>query len=312
MVLFTSKRTSVVAALLASTLALAACGSNGDGSGGEAEAGTIVVSGKEYTEQIIMTNLLAEYLDANTDLDVEVKGALGGVFVLQEAMLKGDIDAYVEYTGTGYLNVLDEEYEPGFDPDELFEETRQGYLDEFNINWLEPLGFNNTYALTMRADQAEELGIETASDLVEHADDLLFGSDAEFFERGDGYDALLDAYGYNFKDTVTIDPDLMYSALKDSEMDVITGYTTDPRIPEYDLKPLVDDLNFFPPYHAAVIIRQEVLDANPGLEDTINELSESGVFTDESVSELNGRVSTDGERENDVAIEFLKEHDLID
>ena len=307
------KKRSSIAAFSAAMMLLAACGSgSNDGSGADASTGSIVISGKEYTEQIIMTNVLAEYLDANTDLDVEVKGALGGVFVLQEAMQKGDIDAYVEYTGTGYLNVLDEDFVPGADPDELYESTKDGYLEEFNIKWLEPLGFNNTYALTLRASDAEELGVETASDLIEHSDGLVFGSDAEFYERGDGYDALVEEYGYEFDSTVTIDPDLMYSALKDNEMDVITAYTTDPRIPEYDLQPLVDDANFFPPYHAAVIIREEVLAANPGLEETLNELSKSGAFTDETVSELNGRVSTEGEKERDVAIDFLKENDLID
>ncbi len=302
------KKLVPIAMLTAGILTLAACGSDGE----EVESGKIVVSGKEYTEQVVMTHILAEYLDATTDLEVEMKGALGGVFVLQEAMKKGDIDTYVEYTGTGYLNVLDEEFEPGMDPGELFNATKDGYLDEYDIKWLDPLGFNNTYALTMRAEQAEELGIKTSSDLKEHAGKLLFGSDGEFYERGDGYDGLIDAYDYEFKDTITIDPDLMYRAAKDGDIDVITAYTTDPRIPELDLRPLEDDLNFFPPYDGAVIIRQEVLDANPGLEDSLNKLSASGAFTDETVSALNGRVSSDGERAKDVAIDFLKENGLID
>lgn len=302
------KRYVPMAMLTVGVMALAGCGQSDD----DVESGKIVVSGKEYTEQVIMTQILAEYLDATTDLEVEVKGALGGVFVLQEAMQKGDIDTYVEYTGTGYLNVLDEEFEPGMDPNELFEATKAGYQDEYNIKWLEPLGFNNTYALTLRGEQADELGLKTSSDLKEHADKLLFGSDGEFYERGDGYDALIDAYGYDFKDTITIDPDLMYRAAKDGDIDVITAYTTDPRIPQFDLRPLEDDLDFFPPYDAVPIIRQEVLDANPGLEDSINELAASGAFSDETVSELNGRVSTDGEKEEDVARDFLKENGLID
>lgn len=99
---------------------LAACG------GSKTEPGKVVVSGKEFTEQIILTHILAEYLKANTDLDVEVKGSLGGVFVLQEALKKGDIDMYVEYTGTGYMNVLKEEYEPGMSPDEIYQATKKG------------------------------------------------------------------------------------------------------------------------------------------------------------------------------------------
>lgn len=305
--MFKTKRILVLI-LITATIVLSACG----GDDNNEASGKIVVSGKEYTEQVLMTNILAEYLKANTDLEVEVKDALGGVFVLQEAMEKGDIDAYVEYTGTGYLNVLKKDFDPGTDPDEFYEETKEGYLDEFDVKWLKPLGYNNTYALTLRGEQADELGVETTSDLAEYDQDLVFGSDGEFYERGDGYDAMIEEYGFDFGDTVTIDPDLMYTALKEGDMDVITAYTTDPRIPEFDLRTMEDDKNFFPPYHAAPIIRQEVLEANPDLEDKINELAESGAFTDETVSELNAKVSTDGEKANDVAIEFLKENDLID
>ena len=283
---------------------LAACG------GAKTESGKIVVSGKEFTEQIILTHILAEYLKANTDLDVEVKGSLGGVFVLQEAMKKGDIDMYVEYTGTGYLNVLKKEYEPGMSPDEIYKATKEGYDKEYNIAWLDPLGFNNTYALALREDLAEELGVETYTDLVEKAPELSFGSDPEFFERGDGYDALAEEYEYEFSEKVNIDPDLMYLAAKDGEIDIITAFTTDARIPQYDLKVLEDDKGFFPPYYAAPIIRQEVLDANPGLDETINKLA--GVLSDEKMRELNAQVNIEKKKDKDVAIEFLKEEGLID
>lgn len=293
--------------LVTLTLLLAACGGNN-----EVEPGKITVAGKDYTEQIIMTHLMAEYLEANTDLEVEVKQSLGSVFVLHEAMKQGDIDMYVEYTGTGYLNVLNKEYVPGTDSDEFYDVTKEGYADQFDINWLKPLGYSNQYALTLRSDQVEEFGIETSSELVDHAGDLMLGSTPEFYERGDGYDGMIEAYGFEFEDTTVIDDDLMYSALKEGDVDVITGYTTDPRIAEYDLYPLEDDLGYFPPYDAVPIISQAVLDANPGLEETINELAESGIFTDEKMVELNGRVNTDGERAGDVARDFLKENGFLE
>lgn len=293
--------------LLSIMVLLAACGGNDD-----VESGKIVVAGKEYTEQIILTHIFGEYLKENTDLDVKVEDALGGAFVLHEAMLKGDIDLFVEYTGTGYLNVLKKEYEPGTDPDEFYEETKEGYLDEFDFKWLKPLGFNNQYALTLRGEQIEELGIETTADLAEHADELVFGSTGEFYERGDGYDEMIEEYDLNFKNTVIIDDDLMYAALKNGDLDVITGYTTDPRISEFNLYNIEDENEFFPPYGAVPVIPVEILDANPGLEEILDKLAESGIFTDEKMVELNGKVSTDGEKEIDVAREFLKENDLID
>ncbi|GIN69976.1 glycine/betaine ABC transporter substrate-binding protein [Bacillus sp. J14TS2] len=288
-------------------LVLAACGNGG---GDKAEAGKIVVSGKEYTEQIIMTHMYAEFLKANTDLDVEIKDALGGVFVIQEAMKKGDLDLYVEYTGTGYLNVLDEEYKAGMSPDEVYDETKKGYEEEFNATWLEPLGFNNTYALAVRAELAEELGLETYSDLQEHASELTFGSDPEFFERGDGYDALVEEYDLEFAKQVNIDPDLMYVAAKDAEIDVITAFSTDARITQYNLVILEDDKSFFPPYYAAPVIRQAVLDANPDLEETLNKLADT--LDDERMQELNGQVNLENKEPEDVAVEFLKEEGLID
>ncbi|MCJ7842728.1 glycine/betaine ABC transporter substrate-binding protein [Lederbergia sp. NSJ-179] len=287
--------------------ALTACGKGG---GDKAEAGKIIVTGKEFTEQIIMTHMLAEYLKANTDLDVEVKDSLGGVFVIQEAMKKGDVDLYVEYTGTGYLNVLDKEYKPGLSPDQIYDETKKEYKEKFNMAWLKPMGFNNTYALAVRSELAEELGIKTYSDLAKHSSKLSFGSDPEFFERGDGYDALVKEYNYDFAKQVNIDPDLMYTAAKDAEIDVITAFSTDARIKQYNLTVLEDDKNFFPPYYAAPVIRQAVLDANPGLEDTLNKLTD--VLDDDRMQELNAQVNIENKEPEDVAVEFLKEEGLID
>ncbi len=162
--------------------------------------GKIVISGKKFTEQVILTHLLAEYVKANTDLDVEVKDSLGGAFMLQQAIENnGDVDMYVEYTGTGYLNILKQPYDPKKTPEQIYEETKKLYKEKYNIAWLKPLGFNNTYALAMRRDLAEKLGVKTYSDLAKHSSSLTFGSDAEVFERSDGYDGLVDTFGFQFK-----------------------------------------------------------------------------------------------------------------
>ena len=273
------------------------------------EKGKIVVSGKKFTEQVILTHLLAEYLKANTDLEVEVEDSLGGVFVLHEAMKKGEIDLCVEYTGTGYLNVLKHEYKAGQTPDEVYEETKRGYKEKFNITWLEPLGFNNTYALATREELANDLGVKTYSDLSQKASKLTFGADAEFFERGDGFDALANVYNFKFRKTTNIDPDLQYEAAKNGNIDVITAFSTDARIKQYNLTLLEDDKNFFPPYYAVPIVRQEVLDANPGLEETLRNLA--GILSDEKMMELNAQVNLQGKDPKEVAIQFLKSEGLI-
>lgn len=284
---------------------LAACG------GKTEQEGKVVVSGKKFTEQIILANIIGEHLKANTDLDVVMEDSLGSTFVLQKAMEKGDIDLYVEYTGTAFENVLEEEFDPDMSTDEIYDVAKTRYEEEYNFTWSEPLGFNNTYTLVMNDQLYDELGITTFSELVDHSSDLVFAGTPEFYEREDGYDALVEAYGLDdFAEKVTLDPDLMYQAVQDGEVDIITAFSTEARIDQFDLKTLEDDKEFFPPYDAGIVIRQEVLDANPELEDALNELA--SLLDDERMRELNGRVNIDGKKDEDVAIEFLQEEGLLE
>lgn len=292
-------------AILASVFAilLASCG------GGNDEAGEVVITGKKYTEQIILSNILGEYLKANTDLEVVMEDSLGSTFVLQQAMEKGEVDMHVEYTGTA-LEVLKEEFDPGMTTEEIYDLAREKYEEEFNVTWLEPLGFNNTYTLAMRPELYDELGIETYTELTEFVPDLSLGGTPEFMERADGFDGLVEAYGYeDFADKITLDADLMYQAAADGEVDIITAFSTEARLDQFDLKTLEDDQDFFPPYDAGIIIRQEILDANPDLADDLNELA--GTIDDERMRELNGRVNIDGKKDRDVAIEFLEEEGFL-
>lgn len=277
-------------------------------SGGSAE-GKIVVSGKDWTEQWILAHIYGEYLKAHTELDVEVKEGLGSETVLTEAMKKGDVDLYVEYSGTGYLVFLKEEYVPETEPETIYQKTKEGYLEKFNIKWLEPIGFANNYALSVTAETAEELGVKTLSDLQDQAEEMSIGAPATFYEREDGYNGFTDLYGYTFGKTVSLDEDVMYTAIKNGEVDLITGFSTDPRIEQFDLTPLEDDKNYFPPYDAAPIVRQEVLDANPGLEDTINELA--GQISTEEMMEMNAQVNLNNEKPQDVAKAFLEKKGLL-
>jgi osmoprotectant transport system substrate-binding protein len=286
--------------LVVLTLMLAACGGGGDE--------RIVVSGKKFTEQVLLAEIISQLLEERTDLDIVNRGDLGSTDVLHRGMLDGDIDIYVEYTGTAYMIVLKHELE-NTDPDYIYQVVKEEYADEFDMTWLEPFQFNNTYALALRGDHAAELGVETYTDLVAHAPQLTFGSDNDFFEREDGFDNLNLTYGFEWGGRFEMDPGLMYAAVRDGDVDVITAFATDGRIPRYNLKILEDDLNYFPPYFAAPVVRMEVLDKHPEIADILNELAPH--LTMEKMAELNSRVDIDGEMESSVARDFLLEVGLI-
>ncbi|WP_242057315.1 glycine betaine ABC transporter substrate-binding protein [Guptibacillus hwajinpoensis] len=292
--------------LLGVVMVLAACG----GDSGSEESDPIVISGKPWTEQYILPHLLAEYIKANSDYEVEVDAGVGEVNILQQALIDGDIDMYVEYTGTGLEAVLKESAESDESADEIFKRVKKGYKDEYNLVWLEPLGFENGYTLAMTQDTNKEVNAKTFSDIIPASDDMVFGGPHTFYEREDGYDALVEAYGFNFKDEVSLDPNIMYDALNEGEVDVIPAFTTDGRIARFDLATTEDDKQFFPPYYAAPIVRQEVLDSHPDLEKVVNEFA--GSISEEEMSEMNAKVDMDGEEPEDVAMEFLKEKGLID
>lgn len=271
--------------------------------------GRIVISGKRFTEQIILAHLLGEYLKAKTTLDVKVKSNLGGIYILTEALKQKEIDMYVEYTGTGYLNVLKEKYTPSLTAEDIYSRTKKGYEERFNVTWLKPLGFDNTYAMAVKEANAHKLNLKTISDMAKLAPQFTLGSDAEFLERPDGYRGLEDTYHLGFKRKMSLSPDLMYQAVYKGQVDVIASYSTDPRIEQLKLHLLEDDQHFFPPYAAVPIVRKEVLAANPSLEKIINQLG--GKITDSKIRYLNGQVNIHHKRPKDVAREFLKQEGLI-
>lgn len=283
-------------------LLLTACGN-------QADSGKVVVSGKDWTEQWILTHLLAETIKANTDLVVEVKEGLGSETVLTEALKKGDIDLYVEYTGTGYMAILHKEYRSGMTPEEIYEATKKGYEEELNLTWLKPLGFANNHVLSMRKDKAESLGASKLSQLKGKAASLTFGAPGTFYERADGYDGLTKTYGFQFAKKVSLDEDLMYQAVQKGEVDIITGFSTDPRIQQFNLAVLEDDKQYFPPYDAAPVVRRETLEANPELKEVLEKLA--GQISTEEMSEMNAQVNLENKEPRDVAIQFLKKKGLI-
>ncbi|QGG48997.1 ABC transporter substrate-binding protein [Heliorestis convoluta] len=275
--------------------------------GGQLPENRVIIGGKNFTEQDVLVHIMATLIEENSDIVAERRGYLGGTNVVHEAIRTGSIDMYAEYTGTGWTVVLGEEAIG--DPDQVYDGVQEGYENQFNIRWLTPLGFENTYGLTMRPDQAAQLGVTRISDLQEHAPNLVFGCTHEFLERPDGYGRMNEYYGLNFRSVTGMDPGLTYAAVRDGAVDVIDGFTTDGRIPAFNLVVLEDDRAFFPPYYAVPIVRQETLDRLPQLEEILTRLG--GRLTNEEMARLNAMVDLERMRAETVARMWLEEEGLI-
>lgn len=286
--------------LTAILLTLTACSSQ--------EPKTVVIASKPHSEQYILAEMLSLLIENHTDIKVEKKlGIGGGTSNIHPAMLSGDFDIYPEYTGTGLLFVLKEDLIT--DSDELYKRVQDRYLEEYNIKWLGLYGFNNTYALAVKESTAQTYNLETYDDLALASKDLVFGAEYDFFERDDGYEALKDAYGFEFKDTKEMDIGLKYEAIGSDEVDAINAFSTDGLIKQYNLKVLEDNKNFFPAYQAATLIRKETLDKYPELEEVLEKLT--GQISDDEMIQMNYQVEKENMDPRDVAEQFLKAKGLI-
>ena len=264
---------------------------------------TIVrIGSKNFTEQEILAELVAQLIERRTDLQVERTFGLGGTGVCHAALVAGELDIYVEYTGTALLNVLKREVRTN--ADDVYQIVAKAYREQFELEWLPPMGFNNTYAITVRATHAAEQGWRVISDLGNVADRLSAGFTAEFMERPDGYPGLRRAYGFDFGRTADLDPGLMYKALADGQVDVICAFATDGRIAAYNLRVLLDDSSFFPPYDAAPIIRSTLLRDHPELRDALAALA--GTISDQTMRRLNYAVDEMGRTPSSVAGEWIE------
>ncbi len=266
-----------------------------------AAAETVRVGAKNFTEQEIVAELVAQLIERYTDLTVERRFGLGGTGVCHAALVTGQLDLYVEYTGTAVLDILKQPAAGG--RDEVLQQVARAYLEEFDLEWLAPLGFNNTYALSVRGKVAEEKGWRTVSDLIPAADRLRAGFTSEFIERPDGYPGLTRVYGLRFGSVTDLDPGLMCQAVSEGQVDVISAFATDSRLLVYGLAMLRDDRGFFPPYDAAPVVRGELLQAHPELRAALLPLA--GAIDDETMRSLNHQVDEQGRRPSRVARDWL-------
>lgn len=267
---------------------------------------TIRIGSKGFTEQLIVGEIAAALLE-NAGYTVERNLNLNTTNIVHQAMLNGELNLYIEYTGTGLTSVLNLPVQT--DPQQVYNTVKQEYESRFKMTWLEPWGFNDTYALIMTKARADELGIKTISDLQGKADQLVLGSDQEFFDRPDGLPGLEKAYNIKFQDQKGITSGLLYQAVSESQVDVIAGFSTDGRIPALDLVVLQDDKQFFPPYFAAPVIRQDILAQSPEIEEILNQVANK--INDETMAQLNLQVDQEQKEPADVAQAFLQEQGLL-
>jgi len=272
-----------------------------------AQIRTIRIGTKNYTEQIILGEIMAQLIEAKTNLFVERRFNLGGTMICHGALVSGEIDLYAEYTGTALTAILNAPVIS--EPEAALDVVAKAYKKKFQLIWLKPFGFNNTYAITVREKDAKKYGWKRISDLKTSAPSLRAGFTAEFAERPDGYPGLQKTYDLRFGHVRDLDPSLMYEAVSKEEVDVICAFATDGRIAPYHLKPLEDDLQFFPPYYAAPVIRKDLLQDHPEVGYALSRIS--GLINDARMQRLNFEVDANGQRPSDTAKKFLRENGLL-
>ena len=270
----------------------------------------VVVASKQFTESIVLGEIIAQLIEAKTDIPVTRKMNLGDTAVLIPAMQNNEVDIYFEYSGTMYGTILEQELLPGMTADEVMTASRQQMHDKFGITVFEAVGNNNTYAVAMKTEKMQELNVTSISDLSALAPELKFGGNHVFYTRiQDGYEGVTKTYNLNFKDSLKMDKTLLYEAIDKGELDVIVVFGTDSLLKKYEMSVLEDDKFVFPPYQGAPICLNSTLEQYPELKDVLNLLV--GLITDEIAQDLNYQVDVEQRPVEEVAKEFLEKNGLI-
>jgi osmoprotectant transport system substrate-binding protein len=290
------------ACALALLFALGACGCGKRG-GGDA----IIVGSKNFTEQIVLAELFAQQIEAHSALRVERKLNLGGTFICHDALVSGKIDLYPEYTGTALTAVLSDPLEK--DPGAVLRRVQEEYRARFKVEVMPPLGFNNTFAMVVRGEDAEKFHLRAISDVAPYASRWRAGFGYEFMERPDGYRGWIAAYGLHFASEPRIlDLGLLYRALADKQVDLVAGNSTDGVIESLHMVALEDDRHYFPPYEAVPLVRLATLDKHPEVREAIGALA--GKVSEEEMRHMNYAVDGEHRDPADVVRDFRKSKGL--
>lgn len=278
-------------------LAIASCNSPVSSSRGD-----IVVASKDFTEQDILGELLAQQIESTTKLKVDRRLHLGGTFVCHQALKAGQIDAYIEYTGSAFTTIL--KHQPINNPKIVYQQMKTEYAKQFGLEVTPPLGFENTFAMIVRGEDARRLNLQTMSQAAQYTQQWQAGFGYEFLSREDGFPGLAKAYGLKFaKSPRVMDLGLIYRALIDNQVDLVAGNSTDAQIARLDLAILRDDKHYFPPYQAAPIVRQATLRQHPELQGAIAQLG--GLINETEMRRLNYQVEGELRDLKEVVREFL-------
>ena len=261
----------------------------------------IRVGSKDFTEQEILCYMTSHAIENNTAIDVEEECNLGGAQVVFSALTNDNIDLYIDYAGTDYTDIL--KHKPISDVDKVYKTIKKEMKQKYNVEVLNQMAFNNTYALAVTKDTAEKYNLKTISDLAKVSNNLIIAPTLEFINREDGLSGLEKAYGLTFKDTIGIDGSPRYTALQNNNAQVIDAFTTDGLLKKFNLTVLEDDKNFFPPYYAIPLVRSETLKKYPEIEKVLNALGP--YLTDEVMQDLNYQVDELGKSPEKVATDFL-------
>ena len=264
-------------------------------------SGRIAVGSKDFTEQVILGEILAQTIENITRLQVTRRFDLGGNLA-HEALVAGEIDTYVEYTGTALLAIL--KSQPITDPAEVLRRVKKDYAERFKVEWTEPLGFNNTFAVLVRGEDANKFNLKTISDAAKISPQWRAGFGQDFMSRADGFPGFARTYGFHFAEIREMDLSLTYRALAEKQVDLIAGNSTDGLISRYRLVQLEDDRHYFPPYDAVPVIRRLTLEQHPEIRAALGRLS--GILSVAEMRKLNYAVDGEKRPAREVAREFLE------
>lgn len=284
-------------------LAIASCNPNTITTSGD-----VTVASKDFTEQDILGEILAQQIEDTTNLKVARRPRLGGSFVCHSAILAGKIDAYIEYTGTAFTGILKQPVIN--DTQVVYDKLKQAYAQQFKLEVMPSLGFENTFAIIVRGEDARRYKIQTLSEAAEYTPQWRGGFGYEFLERKDGFPGLAKTYGFKFsKPPQIMDLGLIYRALIQKQVDMVAGNSTDGQISRLGLVVLEDDKKYFPPYEATPIVRQETLRKYPQLKTAIAQLT--GKISADEMRQLNYLVEGELQDIKEVVREFRKSKGLL-
>jgi glycine betaine/choline ABC-type transport system substrate-binding protein len=286
--------------LLAGILSLVSCSPS--------RSDRVVIGSKNFTESLILSELMAQQIEAHTNLKVERRFYLAGTYICQQAILAGRIDIYPEYTGTALTAILKQQSTS--DKQDVYQRVKNEYERQFGLTLGPPLGFNDTFAMEIRGEDAKRLNISTLSQVATFAPRWRAGFGYEFMERPDGYRGLAATYGLHFAEPPRVmDLGLLARALKDRQIDLAAGNTTDGLIPAMDFFVLKDDRHYFPPYEAVPVMRQQTIQQHPEVAQALAELA--GKISDQEMQRLNYSVDGQHRDAKDVVHEFLVHKNLV-